>query len=114
MVLQNEGLSALYIIQKGQVRISFDADLVGPNVLSLKADNQKEGDSPPGSKELSVEKIEGSYFGEWTLLGEHIDSINAVAVGDVVCAVLTKENFESVVGPLRKLSQDDQKYVVIS
>ncbi|POO00864.1 cGMP-dependent kinase [Trema orientale] len=109
MILQNEGLSALYIIQKGRVRITFDADLVSPNISSLKSENQKEGDNPQGSKELSVEKTEGSYFGEWTLLGEYNDSISAVAVGDVICAVLTKENFESVVGPLRKLSQDDQK-----
>ena len=32
-------------------------------------------------------------------------------MGDVVCAVLTKENFDSVIGPLIKLSQDDRKYV---
>lgn len=109
IVKKNEALFALYIIQKGRVRITYKADLVGPNVSSLKSDNQKEGDNPPGGNELSVEKTEGSYFGEWTLLGEHIDSISAVAVGDVVCALLTKEKFESVVGPLRKLSQDDQK-----
>ena len=96
------------------MKISYDADLVGPNVSSLKSDHQKEGDNPQSGKELSVEKTEGSYFGEWTLLGEHVDSISAVAVGDVVCSVLTKENFESVVGPLRKLSQDDQKYVINS
>ncbi|KAK4352860.1 hypothetical protein RND71_028378 [Anisodus tanguticus] len=30
---------------------------------------------------------------------------------DVVCAILTKEKFDSVVGPLAKLSQDDLKYV---
>ncbi|KAL5572619.1 hypothetical protein UlMin_022216 [Ulmus minor] len=110
IVKKDEGLSALYIIQKGQVKITFDAHIASsPNVCSLKFDNQNEVDNPPGSEELSVEKTEGSYFGEWTLLGEYIDSISAVAVGDVVCAVLTKEKFESVVGPLRKLSQDDQK-----
>ena len=32
-------------------------------------------------------------------------------MGDVVCAVLTKENFYSVIGPSTKLSQDDHKYV---
>ncbi|XP_062090856.1 protein phosphatase 2C and cyclic nucleotide-binding/kinase domain-containing protein [Humulus lupulus] len=109
IVKKDEAISALYIIQKGIVRITFDTDLVDPNICSLKSDNQREGDNPPGSKELSVEKTEGSYFGEWTLLGEDIDSISAIAVGDVTCAVLTKENFESVVGPVRKLSQDDQK-----
>lgn len=112
--LQNEGLSALYIIQKGQVRISFDVDLLSsPNVCSLRSDNPKEDDNLQLSKELSVEKTEGSYFGEWTLLGEQMGSLNAVAVGDVTCAVLTKEKFDSVVGPLTKLSQEDQKYVFV-
>nr|KJB64985.1 hypothetical protein B456_010G074600 [Gossypium raimondii] len=80
LVNRNECLSALYIIQKGQI-----------------------------GKELSVEKTEGSYFGEWTLLGEQIGSLSAIAVGDVTCALLTKEKFDSVVGPLTKLSQDDHK-----
>lgn len=113
--MQNEGLLSLYIIQKGQVRITFDAELISnPNVCSLKSDNQKEEENLQSCQELSVEKKEGSYFGEWALLGEHIDSLSAVAVSDVVCAVLTKEKFDSVVGPFTKLSQDDQKYVVIS
>lgn len=115
MYVQSEGLLAMYIIQKGQVRITFEADLLSnPNVCSLNSDNQKEGENLQSSQELTMEKKEGSYFGEWTLLGEHIDSLSAVAVGDVVCAVLTKENFDSVVGPFTKLSQDDQKYVVIA
>lgn len=115
LYLQNEGLVGLYIIQKGKVRITFDANSISSSVVcSLKSDNQTEGDNPQSSKELSVEKTEGSYFGEWVLLGEHIDLVSAVAEGDVVCAVLTKEKFDSVVGPLTKLSQDDQKYVVFS
>lgn len=115
MYVQSEGLLAMYIIQKGQVRITFEADLLSnPNVCSLKSDNQKEGENLQSSQELTMEKKEGSYFGEWTLLGEYIDSLHAVAVGDVVCAVLTKEKFDSVVGPFTKLSQDDQKYVVIA
>ena len=32
-------------------------------------------------------------------------------MGHVVCAVLTKENFDLVIGPLTKLSQDYHKYV---
>lgn len=105
----------MYVIQKGQVRITFDADLLSSqNVCSLKPDNQKGGDDQHRSKELLVEKKEGSYFGEWVLLGEHIDSLTAVAVGDVICSILTKENFVSVVGPFTKLSQDDQKYVLFN
>ncbi|KAK2645603.1 hypothetical protein Ddye_020798 [Dipteronia dyeriana] len=110
IVDRNEGLSALYIIQKGQVKITFDADLLrNPNVCSLKSDNQIEDDNPQSSTELTVEKTEGSYFGEWTLLGEQMGSISAVAVGEVVCSILTKEKFDLVVGPFTKLSQDDQK-----
>ncbi|KAF7819783.1 protein phosphatase 2C and cyclic nucleotide-binding/kinase domain-containing protein isoform X1 [Senna tora] len=106
---QNEAL-ALYIIQKGQVKITFDADLLrSPNACSLKSDNQNENDDLQSRKELSIEKPEGSYFGEWALLGENIGYLSAVAVGDVICAVLTKEKFESVIGPLKKLSREDQK-----
>lgn len=43
---------------------------------------------------------EGGYFGEWTLLGEYVDSLHIVALGDVVCVVLTKEKFELVIGPV--------------
>ena len=94
------------------MRITFDADLLrNPNVSSLKFDILKENDNSQNSPEFSLEKTEGSYFGEWALIGEPIGSLRAVAMGDVVCAVLTKENFDSVVGPLTKLSQDDHKYV---
>ncbi|KAH1057087.1 hypothetical protein J1N35_035152 [Gossypium stocksii] len=110
LVNRNECLSALYIILKGQVRITFDMDLLNcPSVCSLKSDNPKEDNDQQIGKELSVEKTEGSYFGEWTLLGEQIGSLSAIAVGDVTCALLTKEKFDSVVGPLTKLSQDDHK-----
>ncbi|KAF2283025.1 hypothetical protein GH714_043392 [Hevea brasiliensis] len=106
----NEGPSALYIIQRGQVRLTFDAHILGsPNVGSLKSDNQKEDNNLMSGKMLSLEKTEGSYFGEWVLLGEDIGSLSAVAVGDCMCSILTKENFDSVVGPLTKLSQDVEK-----
>lgn len=96
------------------MRITFDRDLLSsPSVCSLKSDNPNEDDDQQTGKDLSVEKTEGSYFGEWTLLGEQMGSLSAVAVGDVTCAVLTKEKFDSVVGPLTKLSQDDQKYVLV-
>ncbi|KAK9947785.1 hypothetical protein M0R45_003390 [Rubus argutus] len=81
IVNENEGLLALYIIQKGKVRITFDSNSVSnPVVCSLMSDDQKQGDNP-----------------------------QSVAVGDVICAVLTKEKFDSVIGPLTKLTQDDQK-----
>ncbi|XP_057966934.1 protein phosphatase 2C and cyclic nucleotide-binding/kinase domain-containing protein isoform X2 [Malania oleifera] len=110
IIHQNESLSALYIIQKGQVRITFNMDLVkSQHVHSLMSDGEKHDDDIQSNEVLSVEKTEGSYFGEWTLLGEHIGPLSAVAVGDVVCAILTKENFDLVVGPLAKFSEDVQK-----
>ncbi|KAJ4839876.1 hypothetical protein Tsubulata_003181 [Turnera subulata] len=106
----NEVLHGLYIIQKGQVRITYDADLLNcPNFGSLKSDNEKEDDNLHNGNQRSLEKEEGSYFGEWALLGEKPGSLSAVAVGDCTCSVLTKEKFESVVGTLAKLPRGDEK-----
>lgn len=111
IVDRNDDLSALHIIQKGKVGITFDSNVLrSPNISSLRSDENPEEDlDPQTSKELYIEKPEGSYFGEWTLLGEQIDSVRAVAVGNVTCSVLTKEKFDNVVGPLAKISQDDEK-----
>ena len=114
--MQNEELLGLYVIQKGIIKITCEMDLVkSANLSSLILPAVEEQDDSMSGKSYSVEKNEGSYFGEWTLLGEQITSLSAVAVGDVVCSVLTKEKFDSVVGPPTKLSQDDhdQKYVII-
>ncbi|CAK9172737.1 unnamed protein product [Ilex paraguariensis] len=110
IVATNESPLGLYIIQKGQIRITFEAEsLRRPNSSSLMSENPKQNVDIQNNKEISLEKTEGSYFGEWTLLGEHIVTLSAVAIDDVVCAVLTKEKFDSIVGPLTKLSQDDHK-----
>lgn len=96
------------------MKITFDADiLTRANACSLKTDIKNDDDDIQSRRELSIEKPEGSYFGEWALLGERIGSLSAAAVGDVVCAVLTKEKFESVIGSLQKLSHEDHKYVLI-
>nr|XP_016498862.1 PREDICTED: protein phosphatase 2C and cyclic nucleotide-binding/kinase domain-containing protein-like isoform X2 [Nicotiana tabacum] len=109
IVNENQEPMGLYIIQKGVVKITFDMDLVKcENASSLMCENQKQDDTH-NKKGITVEKSEGSYFGEWTLLGEQIASLSVIAVGDVVCAILTKEKFDSVVGSLAKLSQDDLK-----
>lgn len=95
------------MVQKGLVRVTFDADTIkSPNICSLKCDKSKDEDI--SSKEASVEKTEGCYFGEWVLLGERVGSLTAVAVGDVSCALLTKEKFDSIIGPLTKLSEDQK------
>ncbi|KAM0061086.1 putative cGMP-dependent protein kinase AGC-PKA-PKG family [Helianthus debilis subsp. tardiflorus] len=106
IVTKGNDLLGLYMIQKGKVRISFNSYISSENASSLMSDIQKMDEESGSGTELSMEKNEGSYFGEWTLLGERIDSLNVVALGDVVCAVLTKEKFESVVGPLTKILQD--------
>ncbi|XP_068636640.1 protein phosphatase 2C and cyclic nucleotide-binding/kinase domain-containing protein-like isoform X3 [Aristolochia californica] len=112
----NEPIKGLYLIQKGQVRLSYDAELIERrrNLCSLFYDDNKVEDHTQSGSQRSVEKAEGSYFGEWTLIGEEIGSLTAVAVGHVVCLVLTKEKFESAVGPSTKLSQDDHKVKDIS
>ncbi|CAI9100405.1 OLC1v1037402C1 [Oldenlandia corymbosa var. corymbosa] len=109
IIEKNEDLVGLYIIQKGVVKISFDmASVKNTNARSLLTENQ-EDEEDHDKKVIFLEKSEGSYFGEWILLGECIDSIQVTAVSDVVCSVLTKDKFESVVGPLTKLSRDDHK-----
>ncbi|KAL6556115.1 hypothetical protein OROGR_005403 [Orobanche gracilis] len=84
-IIDKNEVLALYIIQKGRVKINFDVDLLtSPNASSLKPDIQNEDDDVQSSGELSIEKSEGSYFGEWSLLGENIGPFTAVAVDDVV------------------------------
>nr|XP_043618741.1 protein phosphatase 2C and cyclic nucleotide-binding/kinase domain-containing protein [Erigeron canadensis] len=110
IVNKGDGLSGLYMIQKGQVRITFDSYISSQNASSLMSDAQKvDDDDVPSGSQLSMEKTEGSYFGEWTLLGECIKSLHVIALENVVCAVLTKERFESVVGPLPKILQDEYR-----
>lgn len=110
IVEPDECLSALYIIQKGRIRIEFDGDLLeNPNICSLKFEGQFPNDVMQSGKRLLLGKPEGSYFGEWALLGEEINQLRAFAVGDVTCSVLTKERFDSVVGPLTKISENDHE-----
>ncbi|GJV99632.1 protein phosphatase 2C and cyclic nucleotide-binding/kinase domain-containing protein [Tanacetum coccineum] len=111
IVNKGDDLSGLYMVQKGRVRITFDSYISSQNASSLMSDIQKDDDNDGmnNGTELSMEKSEGTYFGEWTLFGECIDSLRVVALGNVVCAVLTKEKFESVVGPLPKFLQDEYR-----
>ncbi|KAL2500887.1 Protein phosphatase 2C and cyclic nucleotide-binding/kinase domain-containing protein [Forsythia ovata] len=109
IVDKSEDLLGVYIIQKGVVKITCDVDSaksVNASSIIPPFDNHYDDIT---NKSLSVEKTEGSYFGEWKLLGEDISLFRVVAVGDVVCSVLTREKFDAVVGPLAKFSQDDHK-----
>uniref|UniRef100_A0A1D1YQF2 protein-serine/threonine phosphatase n=1 Tax=Anthurium amnicola TaxID=1678845 RepID=A0A1D1YQF2_9ARAE len=106
---KNECISALHIILKGQVRVTYDAEMLqSSNIRGLPSVNTEQ-DHSQSSSENEVLFLEGSHFGEWALLGEKIFSLSAVAVGEVVCAVITKEKFDSAVGPLPKLPLDDRK-----
>ncbi|KAL1195600.1 Protein phosphatase 2C and cyclic nucleotide-binding/kinase domain-containing protein [Cardamine amara subsp. amara] len=110
IVNKDEKLQGLYVIQKGLVKISFGTEVLeSQNVSSLKTAITKEYENLEIGTEVSIEKQEGSYFGEWALLGELKDSLSVVAVGEVVCVVLTKENFDSAVGPLTNLPADSHK-----
>lgn len=111
-LVQNEHIDGLYVIQKGQVEIKFNSDVLkSHHVSSLIPDSASQDGDLQDNLEMSIQKTEGSYFGEWALVGEELRSINVTAIGDVTCAVLSKEVFDAVVGPLTKLSQNDQKYV---
>jgi len=47
----------------------------GPNICSLKCDYVEDEDNRESSLEISLEKNEASYFGEWVLLGEEVGSV---------------------------------------
>ncbi|WOL02195.1 protein phosphatase 2C and cyclic nucleotide-binding/kinase domain-containing protein isoform X2 [Canna indica] len=109
IVDKNESLSALYIIQKGRVRLTYRPELLSPNACSLLSTIFDQGCHFQEDNEHVVEMAEGSHFGQWAILGESISSLTAIAVGDVVCAVFTKENFDTIVGPLTKIQQEHRK-----
>ena len=94
------------------MRLTYKPEAMSPNISSFLSAHLSQGIHHQEQDEHVVEMTEGSYFGEWTLLGEHISLLRAVSVGDVVCAVITKEKFDSAVGPLSKFSQEDLKYVM--
>lgn len=110
-ILQNQRLSSLYLIQKGKVRLTYRPELLSPNACSLLSTLFDQGCHFQEDGEHIVEISEGSHFGQWTLLDEHISSLTAVSVGEVVCSVFTKENFDLIVGPLTKAQNNHRKYV---
>lgn len=111
-ILQNECLSALYIIQKGTVRLTYKPELLSPNACSLLSTLFDQGCHFQEDDEHVVEMSEGSHFGQWAILGESFSSLTIIAVSDVVCSVFTKENFDSIVGSLWKVQQENRKYVL--
>lgn len=107
--MQNECLSALYIIQKGSVRLTYNPNELNAEACSLLSSHLESGDHNQSEDDLIVEMSEGSHFGEWALLGKCISFLSVVSIGEVVCAVITKEKVDSTVGPLPKLLPEDRK-----
>lgn len=108
--MQNESLSALYIIQKGQVRLAYSPEQLDPTSCSILSAHLESGLHSQKSNETIVEMPEGSHFGEWALLGERFSLLTVVSIGEAACAVITKDKFESIVGPLPKVPPGDRKY----
>ncbi|XP_072985418.1 protein phosphatase 2C and cyclic nucleotide-binding/kinase domain-containing protein isoform X2 [Typha latifolia] len=104
---KNDSPSSLYIIRKGRVRLRYSPDLLSPNVCSTLYSHLDQGHHTLDNGDHVIEMAEGNHFGEWALIGESTSSLTVVSIGDVICAVITKEKFDSVVGPLSKLPQDD-------
>ncbi|XP_020099469.1 protein phosphatase 2C and cyclic nucleotide-binding/kinase domain-containing protein isoform X2 [Ananas comosus] len=105
---KNDDPSGLYIIQKGRVRLTYNPNVVSPVICNLLPARHVEGDDSEETEEHVVEIEEGSHFGEWALIGQSIDSLMVVSIGDVVCSVITREKFESIVGHLPKLPFEDR------
>ncbi|PPD73561.1 hypothetical protein GOBAR_DD29504 [Gossypium barbadense] len=84
---KNEGLSALHIIQKGQVRITFDRDLLSsPNVCSLKIRDYPLDAIKDSSKEIDISSLAKVSFTqlEWrtSLYSTDCSEIGLVLVRD--------------------------------
>jgi len=108
IIFQNDDVSALYVIQRGRVRLILAADQMNSDTWDLVSAQTKQAQSSQQNDNYVVEIDEGGHFGEWALIGETI-SFTAIAVGDVTCSTIAKEKFDTIVGPLPKLSQADAR-----
>lgn len=106
---KDEPLSGLYIIQKGLVRLSYLPGTLGPVATRLFSTHLELRTEIQENNEHTVELTEGSYFGEGSLFGESFGSLSAISVGNSVCFVITKEKFDSAVGSVSNLPQEDLK-----
>ena len=107
-VFQNDDVSLLYVIQRGRVRLILATGQMTSDTWDLISAQTKQAQSSQENGNYVVEIDEGGHFGEWSLIGETI-AFTAIAVGDVTCSTITKEKFDSIVGPLPKLPQADSK-----
>lgn len=106
IVDKHENLSAFYIVQHGEVELTYHSQLDSESTTWEILSHDNGWEDLNESQKCSRRK-EGSFFGERILLGEQINSVTAVAIGNVVCLMITKEKFDSLVGPLYRINQDD-------
>jgi CRP-like cAMP-binding protein len=104
IIFQNDDVSALYVIQ----RLILAADQMNSDTWDLVSAQTKQAQSSQQNDNYVVEIDEGGHFGEWALIGETI-SFTAIAIADVTCSTIAKEKFDTIVGPLPKLSQADAR-----
>lgn len=90
------------------MRLILAADQMNSDTWDLISAQTKQAQSSQENGNYVVEIDEGGHFGEWTLIGETI-TFTAIAVGDVTCSTIVKERFDTIVGPLPKLSQADSR-----
>uniref|UniRef100_A0A0C9RNT7 protein-serine/threonine phosphatase n=1 Tax=Wollemia nobilis TaxID=56998 RepID=A0A0C9RNT7_9CONI len=108
IVDEYESLSAFYIVQQGEVKLTYHSQL-DKGSTTWKIVSNGNGWEDLNKHQKGLTKRQGDYFGEQTLLGEQISSITAAAVGNVVCSMITKEKFDLVVGSLQRNIQDDMQ-----
>ncbi|KAF0932343.1 hypothetical protein E2562_010290 [Oryza meyeriana var. granulata] len=108
IVDKNDNASSLYIIQRGRVKLKLAADQVNSDAWDLLSSQTKVVQSSREYGNYVFEIDRGGHFGEWALFGETI-AFTAMSVGDVTCSTIAKEKFDSIVGPLPKVSQSDSK-----
>ncbi|KAK3152746.1 hypothetical protein QOZ80_2BG0163000 [Eleusine coracana subsp. coracana] len=108
IVDENDDVSSLYIIQKGRVRLIVPTDHMNSDAWDLIIAQTKQVQRIQENGNYVVEIDEGGHFGEWALIGETI-AFTAISVGDVTCSTIAKEKFDSIIGPLPKLSTSDSR-----
>ncbi|KAL5208603.1 hypothetical protein ABZP36_033038 [Zizania latifolia] len=108
IVDKNDDETSLYIIQRGRVKLKLAADKINSDAWDLLSSQTKLVQPRQEDGNYLFEINEGGHFGEWALFGETI-AFTAISVGDVTCSTIGKEKFDSIVGPLPKVSQTESK-----
>ncbi|TVU32563.1 hypothetical protein EJB05_24296, partial [Eragrostis curvula] len=108
LLRSNDDVASLYIIQRGRVRLILAADQMNSYSWDLIRAQTNQVQRTQDDGDYVVQLDEGGHFGEWSLIGETI-AFTAISVGDVTCSTIAKEKFDSIVGPLPKLSTSDSR-----